>query len=181
MYGRQWRNFCGDDGSGYTVGSVDQIEVLVDSLKNNPTSRRHILTAWNPVEIEDMALPPCHLMSMFSVTNDKKLNCKTIIRSNDAFLGAPFNIASYALLTRMLAKVCGLKPGTLYYNAWDFHIYANHIDAVKEQLTRDPKPFPVVEFTEMADDYTDPGQFHYEDIVLGGYDHHPKIKAELNT
>jgi len=156
VYGKQWRDFNG----------VDQIQVLIDSLKNNPQSRRHILSAWNVGEIDHMALPPCHMFAQFYVSNDKKLSCTLYQRSADMFLGVPFNIASYALLTHMLAQVTDLDVGTFNHLIGDAHIYSNHIDAIQVQLKRTPYDFPTL---KMNADISDINDFSMEDFKVLDY------------
>lgn len=165
VYGKQWRDFFG----------VDQMEQVVDQLKNNQDSRRIIISAWNPAQIKDMALPPCHAFIQFFV-NDGKLSCQLYQRSADVFLGVPFNIASYSLLTLMLAQVVGLKPGEFVHTTGDTHIYSNHLDQVKEQLSREPKKLPTIKLNpniKSIYDFTD------ADIELVDYDPHPLIKAPV--
>ena len=166
VYGKQWRDFNG----------VDQIQVLIDSLKNNPQSRRHILSAWNVGEIDHMALPPCHMFAQFYVSNDKKLSCTLYQRSADMFLGVPFNIASYALLTHMLAQVTDLDVGTFNHLIGDAHIYSNHIDAIQLQLNRTPYDFPTL---KMNADISDINDFSMEDFKVLDYNHHGTIKAPM--
>ena len=166
VYGKQWRDFNG----------VDQIQVLIDGLKNNPQSRRHILSAWNVGEITDMALPPCHMFAQFYVSNDKKLSCTLYQRSADMFLGVPFNIASYALLTHMLAQVTGLDVGTFNHLIGDAHIYSTHNDAIQLQLKRTPYDFPIL---SMNPDITDIHYFSMEDFEVLDYRHHGTIKAPM--
>ena len=166
VYGKQWRDFNG----------VDQIQVLIDGLKNNPQSRRHILSAWNVGELDSMALPPCHMFAQFYVSNDKKLSCTLYQRSADMFLGVPFNIASYALLTHMLAQVTGLVAGTFNHLIGDAHIYSNHEDAIDVQLHRDPVAFPTL---KMNSDITDINDFSMEDFEVLDYKHRGTIKAPM--
>lgn len=170
VYGYQWRSWPTQNG-----GSVDQIEGLVNSLKNNPNSRRHIVSAWNPSLVDDMALPPCHCLFQFYVA-DGKLSCQLYQRSADIFLGVPFNISSYALLTLMLAQVCELEPGDFVHTFGDAHLYHNHFDQAREQLTRELRPLPRMNINP---DVRDIFEFKYEDFVLEGYDPHPHIKAEV--
>lgn len=164
VYGVQWRDF----------GGVDQITKLVNDLKTNPDSRRHIITAWNPPELDQMALPPCHVIAQFDVT-DGQLSCQLYQRSCDMFLGVPFNIASYSLLVHIIARECGLEVGDFVWTGGDCHIYNNHFDAVEEQLSREPKPLPMLVFTEgkkIAD-------YDIDDFVLDNYNPDPAIKAEM--
>jgi thymidylate synthase len=171
VYGKQWRNYNGDQEDG------DQVIELIHNLRTNPSSRRHILNAWHPIEVNYCALPPCHVMSQYTIVKGK-LWCHMYQRSCDVFLGVPFNVASYSLLTYMLAQVCGLEPGGFIHTMHDCHIYENHIDAAKEQLTREPKPFPTLLLNPDVDNIDN---FCYHDITLLNYDPHPTIKAELNT
>jgi thymidylate synthase len=164
VYGVQWRDF----------GGVDQVTKLIDDLKTNPDSRRHIISAWNPPELDRMALPPCHVMAQFDVTNGY-LSCQMYQRSCDMFLGVPFNIASYSLLTHIIARECGLKVGDFVWTGGDCHIYSNHYEAVEVQLARDPKPLPTLVFTtgkKIAD-------YVVDDFVLDNYNPDPAIKAEM--
>ena len=170
VYGRQWRAFPTPDG-----GHVDQIAAVVDSLKNNPDSRRHLVCAWNPGQIDQMALPPCHCLFQFYVA-DGALSCQLYQRSADVFLGVPFNIASYALLTRMLAQVSGLRPGDFVHTFGDVHLYDNHVDQAREQLTRTPRALPTLNLNPAV---TDLFAFTYDDIQLVGYDPHPAIRAPV--
>lgn len=170
VYGHQWRSW--PDGSG---GTIDQIANLVDQLKNNPNSRRHIVSAWNVADVEKMALPPCHCLFQFFVA-DGKLSCQLYQRSADTFLGVPFNIASYALFTMMLAQVCGLKPGEFIHTFGDAHLYSNHFDQAKLQLSRDFRPLPTMKINP---DVKDIFSFKYEDFELMNYDPHPTIKAPI--
>ena len=165
IYGVQWRNFNG----------VDQIQELIEGLKKNPNSRRHILTAWNPSEINEMSLPPCHAFSQFFVSNNK-LSCQLYQRSCDMFLGVPFNIASYSLLIHIIAEECKLGVGDFIHSLGDFHIYEEHFDQVKIQLTREPKRLPTLKFlTKKIDDYKT------KDFELHNYEPHPKIIAPMNV
>ena len=166
VYGVQWRNW----------GGVDQIKNLIDGIKQDPYSRRHIVSAWNVDELDDMALPPCHVMSQFSVSNNGRLSCHMYQRSVDVFLGLPFNIASYALLTHMIAQVCGLRVGELIISTGDTHIYLNHRDQVEEQLTRRPYPSPSL---WLNPDITEIDRFSMDDIQLTDYESHASIKAEM--
>lgn len=166
VYGKQWRNFNG----------VDQLQLLVENLKNNPFSRRHILSAWNPAEIKDMALPPCHTLIQFYVSTDKKLSCQLYQRSADIFLGVPFNIASYALLTIMLAQVCGYYLGDFVHTLGDAHIYNNHLSQVNEQLSRKPKLLPTLVINK---NITNLFNFKFEDFTLKEYEPYPLIKAQV--
>jgi len=171
IYGMQWRSWSVD------AIEIDQIANVIQQIKQNPDSRRHIVTAWNPSDIEDMALPPCHYAFQFYV-NDGKLSCKFEMRSTDVFLGLPFNIASYALLTHMIARECGLEVGELIYSGGDVHIYLNHLEQVKEQLKREPKALPVLVLNpdvKRVDDFT------IEDMTIEGYDPHPVIKGEVSV
>lgn len=170
VYGHQWRSW--PDGSG---GTIDQISNLVDQLKNNPNSRRHIVSAWNVADVEKMALPPCHCLFQFFVA-DGKLSCQLYQRSADTFLGVPFNIASYALFTMMLAQVCGLKPGEFIHTFGDAHLYSNHFEQAKLQLSRDFRPLPTMKINP---DVKDIFSFKYEDFELMNYDPHPTIKAPI--
>ncbi|WGV58741.1 thymidylate synthase [Brevibacillus brevis] len=170
VYGSQWRSFTGRDGK-----TVDQIQWVIDEIKRNPDSRRLIVSAWNPAELDKMALPPCHLLFQFYVANGK-LSCQLYQRSGDTFLGVPFNIASYALLTHMVAHVTGLEVGDFVHTIGDAHLYLNHIEQVKLQLTRDPKPLPKL---VLNPDVTSIFDFKYEDIEIVGYESHPHIKGEV--
>ncbi len=196
VYGSQWRSW--PDGRG---GTIDQIAGVVEEIKRNPYSRRLMVTAWNPAEIQDMALPPCHCLFQFYVdkldvdtsisSGDNvstyqrinqpargRLSCQLYQRSADIFLGVPFNIASYALLTMMVAQVCGLEPGDFVHTFGDAHIYSNHLDQVRLQLTREPRPLPTM---RLNPDVHDIFSFRYEDFTLEGYDPHPHIKGEVSV
>ncbi|KPN21889.1 MULTISPECIES: thymidylate synthase [Arthrobacter] len=170
VYGVQWRSWPTPDG-----GQIDQIAKLIDGLKNNPDSRRHIVTAWNPAEVENMALPPCHAMFQFYVA-DGKLSCQLYQRSADTFLGVPFNIASYALLTLMVAQQVGLEPGEFVWTGGDVHIYDNHLDQVTEQLSRSPFPYPKLRLRRKPDSIFD---YELDDFEVLDYQHHPGIKAPI--
>tara|TARA_R110000823_G_scaffold207786_1_gene338300 strand:- start:2410 stop:3273 length:864 start_codon:yes stop_codon:yes gene_type:complete len=174
VYGRQWRDWNTDHP--FTYSSLDQVANLINGLKTDPNSRRHIITAWNPSELDQMALPPCHLMSQFHVNSDNELSCQMYQRSADLFLGVPFNIASYSLLTHMIAQVCGLSVGEFIWVGGDVHIYENHFDAVNEQLQREPKPLPEL---ILQPDIYDIDKFKMGDCALVGYEHHPAIKADM--
>lgn len=170
VYGSQWRSWPKPDG-----GHIDQITKIVDTIKNNPDSRRIIVSAWNVAEVDNMALPPCHAFFQFYVA-DGKLSCQLYQRSADIFLGVPFNIASYALLTMMVAQVCGLQYGDFIHTLGDAHLYNNHIDQTKLQLSREPRALPVMEINPEVKDIFD---FKYEDFTLKGYDPHPHIKGAV--
>ena len=170
VYGRQWRSWPKPDG-----GTVDQITRLVEGIKRDPDSRRHIVSAWNVGEIDKMALPPCHCLFQFYV-GDGRLSCQLYQRSADVFLGVPFNIASYALLTLMVAQVTGLKPGAFVHTFGDVHLYLNHLDQADEQLSRLPRALPRMEMNPEVRSLFD---FAYEDFKLVGYDPHPAIRAEV--
>ena len=170
VYGKQWRSWEATDGR-----VIDQISQVVDLIKNHPNSRRILVTAWNPAEIDKMALPPCHCLFQFYVA-DGKLSCQLYQRSADTFLGVPFNIASYALLTMMLAQVCGLEPGEFIHTTGDTHIYLNHLEQVNEQLSREPRPLPKMIINPDVKSIFD---FKYEDFQLEGYDPYPAIKAPV--
>jgi thymidylate synthase len=170
VYGSQWRSW--PDGSG---GSIDQIQQLIQQIKRNPSSRRLIVSAWNVADIEHMTLPPCHTIFQFYVQSGK-LSCQLYQRSADTFLGVPFNIASYALLTMMIAQVCDLEPGDFVHTFGDAHIYLNHIEQVQLQLSREPKALPQMKINpEVKDIFA----FRFEDFELIGYDPHPAIKGEV--
>ena len=170
VYGYQWRSWPKPDGS-----HVDQIKQVVDSIRNNPDSRRHIVSAWNVGYLDQMALPPCHLLFQFYVANGE-LSCQMYQRSCDIFLGVPFNIASYALLTRMMAQATGLKPGEFIHTLGDAHIYLNHMEQVKLQLTREPLPLPQMNINSEVKDIDG---FRFEDFQLINYQSHPHIKGDI--
>jgi thymidylate synthase len=170
VYGYQWRSWPTPDG-----GSIDQLKNLVDQIKNNPTSRRLIVSAWNVSCVDDMALPPCHCLFQFFVANGK-LSCQLYQRSADIFLGVPFNIASYALFTMMMAQVCDLEPGEFIHTFGDVHLYSNHFEQAKLQLTRDFRPLPTMKINP---DVKDIFSFKFEDFELLNYDPHPHIKAAV--
>lgn len=170
VYGYQWRSWPHLDGR-----SVDQIEALIDGIKNNPDSRRHIVSAWNPALVDEMALPPCHTLFQFYVANGR-LSCQLYQRSADIFLGVPFNIASYALLTLMVARVCGLKPGEFVHSFGDAHLYSNHLDQAREQLSRKPGALPAMLITDRGQGIFD---FVYDDFELKDYVAAPHIKAQV--
>nr|WP_121273498.1 thymidylate synthase [Pedobacter schmidteae] len=170
VYGSQWRSWPKPDGS-----HIDQIAQIVNTIKNNPDSRRIIVSAWNVAEVENMALPPCHAFFQFYVA-DGKLSCQLYQRSADIFLGVPFNIASYALLTMMVAQVCGLQYGDFIHTLGDAHLYNNHIEQAKLQLSRDPKKLPVMHLNPEVKDILN---FKFEDFTLTGYDAHPHIKGAV--
>lgn len=172
VYGAQWRDWRGAEG-----GSVDQLAEVLRSIRENPSSRRHIVSAWNPAELEEMALPPCHALFQFWVDEEAgELSCQLYQRSADLFLGVPFNIASYALLTMMIAQVTGLKAAEFVHTFGDLHIYANHLDQVKEQLSRSPRRLPRMRLNPAVQRLED---FRYEDFELSDYDPHPPIKAPI--
>ncbi len=171
VYGYQWRNWAKDDGL-----HVDQISQVIDSIKNNPDSRRHIVNAWNVGELDKMALPPCHILFQFYVAGGK-LSLQLYQRSADIFLGVPFNIASYALLLKMVAQVTGLEPFEFVHTLGDAHIYLNHVEQVKLQLTREPKQLPQMVLNPEVEDIFD---FKFEDFTLENYDAHPHIKGAIS-
>jgi len=170
VYGKQWRSWEAPDGR-----VIDQITSLIEQIKRNPDSRRLIVSAWNPADVDQMALPPCHTMFQFYVSNGE-LSCQLYQRSADVFLGVPFNIASYALLTMMVAQVCGLKAKDFVHTFGDAHIYSNHVEQAKLQLSREPRPLPQMRINPAVDSIFG---FQYEDFTLENYDPHPHIKAEV--
>ena len=169
VYGKQWRDFNG----------VDQLKQLIEGIRHNPFSRRHIISAWNPAELENMALPPCHMMMQFYVSSDRKrLSCQLYQRSADVFLGVPFNIASYALFTHLIAQVCDLEAGEFIHTFGDVHIYNDHMEQVALQLSREPLPLAHLRLNPMIKEIED---FRYEDIELLNYQSHPAIKAKVSV
>jgi thymidylate synthase len=170
VYGKQWRSWESRDGT-----EIDQIAKVVEAIKKNPYSRRHIVSAWNPSDVDKMALPPCHCLFQFHVANGT-LSCQLYQRSADVFLGVPFNIASYALLTQMMAQATGLLPGEFVHTLGDAHLYLNHVDQAKLQLSRPPLPWPTMKLNPAKTDIFD---FDYEDFELVGYNAHPSIKAPI--
>ena len=170
VYGKQWRRWETADGR-----DIDQIARLIDGIKRNPDSRRHLVSAWNPGEVDRMALPPCHALFQFYVANGR-LSCQLYQRSADIFLGVPFNIASYALLTMMVAQVCELTPGDFVWTGGDCHLYLNHLEQTREQLGRAPRPLPRMHINPAVKDIL---AFRFEDFSLDGYDPHPHIKAPV--
>ena len=170
IYGAQWRSWPAPDGS-----SVDQLSQVIDRIRTDPDSRRHIVTAWNPGMLPRMALPPCHILFQFYVAGGR-LSCQLYQRSADAFLGVPFNIASYALLTAMVAHVTGLEPGEFIHTFGDAHLYRTHLDQARLQLGRDPRPLPHLHLPTAPRAITD---FTYDDVRIDGYDPHPRITAEV--
>lgn len=171
VYGYQWRSWPTPSGE-----PIDQIKRAIDTIKKNPTSRRIIVSAWNVADVEDMALPPCHTMFQFFVA-EGRLSCQLYQRSGDVFLGVPFNIASYALLTMMIARECGLEPGEFIHTLGDAHLYLNHLDQAAEQLSREPRALPTMRLNPNVASIFD---YKYEDFELEGYDPHPTIKAPLS-
>src|SRR5512140_441270 len=170
VYGQQWRSWPAKDGR-----TIDQISHVIEMIKRNPDSRRLIVTAWNPADVDKMALPPCHCLFQFYVA-DGRLSCQLYQRSADVFLGVPFNIASYALLTLMVAQVTGFEPGEFVHTLGDAHLYLNHLDQADEQLSRSPRPLPVMKLNPAVKDLF---AFRYEDVTLEGYDPHPAIRAPI--
>lgn len=172
VYGYQWRHWDKSEEGSF----VDQVAQVIETIKKNPDSRRMIVSAWNVAEVEDMALPPCHVLFQFYVA-DGRLSCQLYQRSADTFLGVPFNIASYALLTMMIAQVCGLEAGEFVHTLGDTHLYLNHLEQVDEQLSREPRPLPTMHLNPEVKSVFD---FRYEDFTLEGYDPHPTIKAPMS-
>ena len=172
VYGKQWRKWEAMDGR-----IIDQVQQAIEAIKTNPNSRRIIVSAWNVGELDEMALMPCHAFFQFHVA-DGRLNCQLYQRSADVFLGVPFNIASYALLTHMMAQVCDLKPGVFVHTLGDAHLYNNHLDQARLQITREPLPLPTLKLNPSI---TDIDGFTYEDIEVIGYEHHPHIKAPISV
>ena len=170
VYGKQWRRWEGPEGKVF-----DQIKTVVEAIKSNPYSRRHIVSAWNPADVDEMALPPCHCLFQFHVANGK-LSCQLYQRSADIFLGVPFNIASYALLVHMMAQICELEVGDFVHTFGDAHIYSNHFEQVKLQLTRDPKPLPKL---KLNPEVSKIDGFTYEDVKIFGYKAHPHIAGKV--
>lgn len=170
VYGKQWRSWPSENGE-----TIDQLQKVIDQIKKNPDSRRLIVSAWNPAEVDDMALPPCHSLFQFFVANGK-LSCQLYQRSADSFLGVPFNIASYALLTHLIAHECGLEVGEFVHSFGDAHIYLNHLEQVKEQLSREPKELPTLKINAEQKSIFD---IELEDVTIEGYDPHPTIKAPI--
>ncbi len=170
VYGYQWRSWPAPDGR-----AIDQMSRLMEGLRQNPDSRRHVVSAWNPADIDKMALPPCHILFQFYVAGGK-LSCQLYQRSCDTFLGLPFNIASYALLTEMVARQCGLQPGEFVWTGGDVHIYSNHLEQVRSQLTREPYPLPRLEILRTPSSLFD---YRYEDFRISGYQAHPHIKGQV--
>ena len=171
VYGYQWRSWGKPDGT-----AIDQVKQVINTIKHNPDSRRMIVSAWNVADVEDMALPPCHVLFQFYVA-DGKLSCQLYQRSADTFLGVPFNIASYALLTMMIAQECGLEAGEFVHTLGDTHLYLNHMEQVDEQLSREPRTLPTMHLNPEVKSLFD---FRYEDFTLEGYDPHPTIKAPMS-
>jgi thymidylate synthase len=170
VYGKQWRSWAAPNG-----GEIDQITEIVETLKTNPDSRRMIVSAWNPADVPDMALAPCHCLFQFYVA-DGRLSCQLYQRSADVFLGVPFNIASYALLTMMMAQVTGLKPGEFVHTFGDAHLYLNHLEQARLQLSRDPRPLPHLRLNPSVRSLFD---FTFDDILIEGYEPHPAIRAPV--
>jgi len=170
VYGSQWRSWPARDG-----GAIDQIANVVEAIRSNPDSRRHIVSAWNPAEVDRMALPPCHALFQFWVASGE-LSCQLYQRSADVFLGVPFNIASYALLTAMVAQVSDLRPAEFVHTFGDVHLYSNHVEQARTQLEREPRPLPTL---RLNPDIRSISDFRFEDVVVEGYDPHPAIRAPI--
>jgi thymidylate synthase len=170
VYGKQWRSWAKPGG-----GTVDQIKWVLDEIRRNPDSRRLVVSAWNPAELDQMALAPCHCLFQFYVA-DGRLSCQLYQRSADVFLGVPFNIASYALLTQMVAQVTGHAPGDFVHSFGDVHLYSNHVEQARLQLTREPRPLPRLKLNPSVKSLFD---FHFDDVVIDGYDPHPAIRAPV--
>ena len=170
VYGHQWRSWPARDG-----GEIDQIARLIEGIRSNPDSRRHIVSAWNPADLDRMALPPCHALFQFYVARGE-LSCQLYQRSADVFLGVPFNIASYALLCAMVAQVTGLRPGEFVHTFGDVHLYLNHLDQAREQLAREPRALPRLELNPEVRSIFD---FRFEDVTFNGYEPHPAIRAPI--
>ncbi|PKY14102.1 thymidylate synthase [Rhizophagus irregularis] len=181
VYGFQWRHFGAeyiDCDTDYTGKGVDQLQEVIDIIKNTPNDRRIILSAWNPADLKKMALPPCHMFCQFYVSNTKRLSCLLYQRSCDVGLGVPFNIASYAILTHMIAHVTGCSPGEFIHTMGDTHIYNDHINALKTQIEREPKAFPRLKFRRKINNIDD---FKYDDFIITGYEPHPQIKMKMSV
>jgi thymidylate synthase len=178
IYGHQWRNFGAtiDADGRHRDDGVDQLRRVVEEIRDNPASRRLIVTGWNPAEADAVALPPCHTLFQFYVTGDRRLSCQLYQRSADLFLGVPFNIASYALLTHMVAHVCGLEPGVFVHTFGDVHLYRNHVEQAELQLSRTPRPLPTL---RLAPRVTRLDDFTLDDITIASYDPHPAIAAPV--
>jgi thymidylate synthase len=181
VYGKQWRAWDGivysEFGDAVAFGEIDQLANVIEELKKNKFSTRHIVTAWNPADVPDQALPPCHCFFQFDVNTKNELSCQLYQRSADMFLGVPFNIASYALLTRMIADVCGYTPGDFVHTLGNYHLYANHLDQAREQCSRLPKNFPLLKLNHR--DSID--AFTFDDVKVINYESHPTIKAEVSV
>lgn len=178
VYGSQWRDWKGVNPKSGEISSTDQLLSLIDNIKKDPFSRRHIISAWQPAEIQEMALPPCHCFIQFYVSNSNKLSCQLYQRSGDIFLGIPFNISSYALFTMMIAQVCNLGLGEFIHTIGDAHIYNNHINQVKEQIKRQPKKKPQIILNKDIKNILD---FKFSDFELIGYEPHPLIKGKVSV
>lgn len=181
-YGFQWRNFGGEKAKSYThfdKPGVDQINNLIDSLKNDPFGRRHIISAWNPSQLHEMALPPCHTHSQWYVNSKNELSCQFYMRSSDAFLGLPFNVASYGIFTHILAKTLNLKAKEVIFIGGNTHIYKNHIDQVNQQIVRIPYDFPYIHLTKNISSIEDIESLEFKDFIINNYNFHPVIKADM--